>query len=536
MSATSARQNTAGLQVEGLSVRIEGRPLVDGVSFAVRPGRCLALLGESGAGKTLTVRALLGLLPEGAESDAAVLEIDGVDARGLGERAWRTVRGARIALVSQDALVSLDPLRRIGAEVAEPLEIHRRRSGLTRDARSEQVRALLGAVAIPDPVRRMRQYPHELSGGLRQRALIASALAASPAVLVADEPTTALDATVQARVLDLLREIADRGTAVVLVSHDIGAVRRIADDVVVLKDGVVVERGTAAQVLATPVQEYTRELVRAGSIAPRTGRAEPGGVVLRAIGVGKSFDRPVLQDASFVLRQGMTLGVVGESGSGKTTLARILVGVERPDAGTLERSESTPRVQLVPQNPLGAFDPRWTVGRSLREALEAGGVRRGLRAERAAALLAEVGLDPELARRRPLQLSGGQRQRAAIARALAANPEVLVLDEPVSALDATVRARILTLLVRLQRDRGLTMVLISHDLDVVAAVADEVLVLRDGIVVEQGRVAEIFTDPRHPFTRALIEAGAGGAGRHGSVADVDPGRGGQDAGEQLDLP
>ena len=537
MTAAAERGEAGGLRVEGLSVRIGGRTLVDDVSFAVRPGRCLALLGESGAGKSLTVRALLGLLPDGAESDATALDVDGVDTRGLGERAWRTVRGARIALVSQDALIALDPLRRIGAEVAEPLEIHRGRNGLTRHARSERVRALLGAVAIPDPTHRARQYPHELSGGLRQRALIASALAASPAVLLADEPTTALDATVQARVLDLLREIADRGTAVVLVSHDIGAVRRIADDVVVLKDGAVVERGTAEQVLAIPAQEYTRELVRAGSLAARrAARGEAGGVVLRAIGVGKSFDRPVLQDASFVLRRGTTLGVVGESGSGKTTLARVLVGVEHPDTGTLERPESTPRVQLVPQNPLGAFDPRWTIGRSLREALEAGGVRRGLRPARAAALLDEVGLDPELARRRPLQLSGGQRQRAAIARALAANPEVLVLDEPVSALDATVRARILSLLDRLQRDRGLTMVLISHDLDVVAAIADEVLVLRDGIVVEQGPVAEIFADPRHPFTRALIEAGAGGARRRGSVADLDPGRGGQGSGEQLDLP
>lgn len=536
MNAVAEGQVAARLRVQGLSVRIAGRLVVDDVSFAVGPGHCLALLGESGAGKSLTARALLGLLPDGAESDAEVLDIDGVDASQLGDRTWRALRGARIALVSQDALVSLDPLRRVGAEVAEPLEIHRRGSGLSRGARSERVRALLAAVAVPDPARRARQYPHELSGGLRQRALIASALAASPAVLVADEPTTALDATVQARVLDLLRQIADRGTAVVLVSHDIGAVRRIADDVVVMKDGAVVERGTAEQVLTAPAEDYTKELVQAGVLAPRAGKAVADGILLRAAGVGKSFDRPVLQNVSFVLRRGTTLGVVGESGSGKTTLARILVGVERADAGRLERSGPVPRVQLVPQNSLGAFDPRWSIGRSLREALEAGGVRRPLRADRVAALLAEVGLDPELAGRRPIQLSGGQRQRAAIARALAADPEVLVLDEPVSALDATVRARILGLLDRLQRDRGLTMVLISHDLDVVAAVADDVLVLRDGAVVEQGRVAEIFSVPRHPFTRALIEAGVGAGRRRSSVADVDPGRGGQDAGEQLDLP
>ncbi|MDR6868408.1 peptide/nickel transport system ATP-binding protein [Microbacterium resistens] len=536
-------QRVEGLRVEGLRVRVAGRTVVDGVSFDAAPGECVAIVGESGAGKTLTARALLGLLPEGAESDADTLDIAGVDARGLPERGWRALRGARIGLVSQDALVSLDPLRRVGAEVAEPLEIHRRQG---RAARSERVRELLAAVAVSEPARRARQYPHELSGGLRQRALIASALAASPAVLIADEPTTALDATVQLRVLDLLRSIADRGTALVLVSHDIGAVRRIADRVVVMKDGAVVEQGPTERVLTAPAYAYTAELVRAGSIVPQADAGADasagagdgaGDVVLRAIGVGKSFDRPILRDASFVLRAGATLGVVGESGSGKTTLARILVGVETPDEGRVERGAEKRSVQLVHQNPLGAFDPRWTIGRSLREALAAGGVPRRDRAEQVLALLAEVGLDPELARRRPIQLSGGQRQRAAIARALAADPRILVLDEPVSALDATVRRRILTLLVRLQQERGLTMVLVSHDLGVVAAVADEVLVLRDGEVVEQGTVREVFSAPRHPFTQELIAAATGGgAGSAPSVADIDPGRGGEDAGEQLDLP
>ncbi|MGN8027952.1 ATP-binding cassette domain-containing protein [Microbacterium sp. 22242] len=494
------------LRVEGLRIGIDRRMLVDDVSFAVAPGECVALVGESGAGKSLTVRALLGLLPEHAAVSAETLEVDGVDVRRLPEREWRALRGARIALVSQDALVSLDPLRRIGAEVAEPLEIH---GSLRRAERGVRVRELLTDVAMPDPERRARQRPHELSGGLRQRALIASALAAEPVVLVADEPTTALDATVQARVLSLLRRIADEGTAVVFVSHDMAAVRRVADRVVVLRDGRVVEQGLTEGLLAAPQDAYTRELVLAAAPAPRTPPAGQAPVLATVTGVGKSFDRPVLRGVSFDLRRGRTLGVVGESGSGKTTLARILLGAERADSGTVSwGGGARPRIQLVHQNPLGALDPRWTIGRSLREALAAGGVPRAERAARTADLLREVGLDLSLAERRPAALSGGQRQRAAIARALAAEPEVLVLDEPVSALDATVRTRILALLDRLQRDRGLTMLLVSHDLGVIASVADDLLVMQDGAVVEQGPAAAVLRDPQHPFTRELLAASA----------------------------
>ncbi|MDQ4213045.1 ABC transporter ATP-binding protein [Microbacterium capsulatum] len=500
----------SALRVAGLRIRLGGRTLVDGVSFDAAPGECVALVGESGAGKSLTVRALLGLSPAGADVSADELTVDGTDARARAERGWRELRGSRIALVSQDALVSLDPLRRIGAEVAEPLEIH---GTVPREDRGARVRALLEAVAMPDPDRRARQHPHELSGGLRQRALIASALAAAPAVLIADEPTTALDATVQARVLDLLRRIADDGTAVVLVSHDMAAVRRVADRIVVLRGGAVVEQGPAEVVLSNPAVAYTRELVAAASPEVRAEPAPAASVLGAAQGLGKSFDRPVLRDVSFAVHEGRTLGVVGESGSGKTTLARILIGVERPDHGTLAwRDGARPRIQLVHQNPLGAFDPRWSIGRSLREALAAGGVPRAARPARVAELLREVDLDPALAGRRPAALSGGQRQRAAIARALAADPAVLVLDEPVSALDATVRARVLALLDRLQRERGLTMVLVSHDLDVIAAVADEVLVMQDGAVVEQGSAAQVFADPQHPFTRELLAASGSASG------------------------
>lgn len=492
------------LDLRGLRIAFGDTVVVDDVSFTVDRGECVAIVGESGAGKSLTARALLGLLPAEATVRMQHLRVDGTDAALLTEAAWRGLRGAHIGLVSQDALVSLDPLRRIGAEVAEPLRLHRRVRG--RRETANRVRALLERVWMPDADRRARQHPHQLSGGLRQRALIASAIAASPAVLVADEPTTALDATVQARILDLLRGIADAGTAVVFISHDIAAVRRLADRVLVMKDGAVVEEGPVARVLGEPRHPYTRELIAATSHTPRRMREEAAPAVLVADAVSRSFGgTAAVADASFRIAEGRTLGIVGESGSGKTTLARMIVGVERPDTGAL-RWSGTRRVQLVHQNPRGAFDPRWTVARSLREALEAGGVPWRERAGRVTALLAEVGLDPEIADRRPSALSGGQRQRAAIARALAADPDVLVLDEPVSALDPSVRERVLRLLARLQQERRLTMVLVSHDLDVVGAVADDVLVMQDGRIVEQGATERVFAAPQHPFTRELLAA------------------------------
>ncbi|WP_341974440.1 ABC transporter ATP-binding protein [Microbacterium sp. LTA6] len=495
----------SALEVRDLSVRIGGARPVESVSFTVEPGECVAIVGESGAGKSLTAAALLGLTPHVARVSATRLVVDGVDARLFGEHEWRRLRGERIALVSQDALVSLDPLRTIGAEIAEPLAIHRQLAGTQRRTR---VLELLDAVAMPEPARRIRQYSHELSGGLRQRALIASALAGDPAVLIADEPTTALDATVQARILDLLRGIADAGTAVVFISHDFEAVRRVADRVLVMRDGRVVESGAVADVLEAPQHEYTRRLIAATMHEPRPAVDAGGELVFSSVAASKAFGAmPAVVGATFSVHRGRTLGIVGESGSGKTTLARMIVGVEHPDAGELRRNGAQ-RVQLVHQNPLGAFDPRWTIGRSLREALAAGRVPRSQRSSRVAGLLVEVGLDPALAGRRPSALSGGQRQRAAIARTLAADPDVLVLDEPVSALDPSVRERILHLLRRLQRERGLTIIFVSHDLDVIAAIADDVLVMQDGRIVEQGATGAVFAAPQHPFTRELLAASA----------------------------
>lgn len=496
-----------GIRVDGLSVSFGGRVVVNDVSFAVEPGRILAVVGESGAGKSLAVRTLLGLAPRGATVTASGLHIAGADVTHADERTWRRMRGARVGLVTQDALGALDPLRTVGAEVAEPLSIHTRLRGADRATR--MIAALTDA-GIPDAAARATQRPGELSGGLRQRAVIASAVVAGPAVLVADEPTTALDATVQRRVLALLRSLADDGRAVVIVSHDLGAVAAIADDIAVMRAGRIIEVGTAQRVIESPLSDYTRQLWAAGRRHPPRHREAGADSVplLAAHGVTRRFGaRVAVDDVSLVVHAGRTLGIVGESGSGKTTLARLLVGADRPDVGTVrvDAPGRKPR-QFVAQNPRAAFNPTWSVGRSLREALRSAGVPRAARAARVEALLREVELDPALAGRRPSTLSGGQLQRAAIARALATDPRILVLDEPLSALDVSVGARILALLARLRTERTLALVMISHDLGVVGEIADDVIVMKDGRIVESGETATVFGDPRHPFTRELLAA------------------------------
>ncbi|MCK2218977.1 ABC transporter ATP-binding protein [Actinomadura sp. ATCC 31491] len=515
------------VSVEDLRVGFGGREVVRGVSLSVAPGECVAVVGESGSGKSVTARTLLGLAGPGAEVRAAAFTVGGRDARAFGPGDWRRLRGRFAGLVLQDALVSLDPLRTAGAEIAEVLATH----GVTaRSGRAARVLELLEAVGVPEPELRAGQRPHQLSGGLRQRVLIASAVAADPALIIADEPTTALDVTVQAQILRLLAERKAAGTALLLISHDLAVVASIADRVLVMKDGRVVEAGRAADVLAAPAHEYTRSLLAAvpsaasrgtrlatGGPLPRPAPRDGAAPVLAGTGLVRSYGpRRAVDEVSFALRPGETLGVVGESGSGKTTLARLALALLEPDRGAVtldggpwsglresRRRPSRPRVQLVSQNPLDSFDPRHTVGRLVAEPLR---LPRRERRARVLGLLERVGLPAGTAARHPRELSGGQRQRVAVARALGPRPDVLVCDEPVSALDVSVQAQVLDLLADVQAEYGTAMVFISHDLGVVHHVADRVLVMKDGRVVEEGDVREVFAGPRHPYTRELVAA------------------------------
>ncbi|MGW4364121.1 dipeptide ABC transporter ATP-binding protein [Nocardia takedensis] len=537
-------ERTAIVRVRDLVVAFPGarRPAVDGLSFDLIPGRCHALVGESGSGKSVTARSLLGLAGSGAETRAAELAFADRDLRGLRPDQWRALRGRHIGVVLQDALVSLDPLRTIRQEVAEALR-PATRFGRRRADTDREVIALLAAAGIPEPHTRLGQYSHELSGGLRQRALIATAVARDPEVIIADEPTTALDATVQRQILDLLRARAAAGAAVLLISHDLSLVAEIADTVTVMREGVAVEQGTPAEVFARPGHPYTRALLRAvptaeargfrlsdpddgaaGTRRPLPPRRVSDRIVLRARGIGKTFPgragpgRRALHEVDLEVRRSETLGVVGESGSGKTTLLRIVLGLLTPDTGTVlldeqpwnplserARRSRRHRVQFISQDPLSSFDPRYPVARLLTDGIAVS--RRGP-ADRHTVdgLLDAVGLDREVARRRPIHLSGGQRQRVAIARALAADPEILVCDEPVSALDVSVQAQVLDLIADLQDRFGTSVLFVSHDLGVVHHVSDRVVVLEHGRVVERGEVTEVYRDPAHPYTRALLEA------------------------------
>jgi len=531
------------LAVDNLRVSFGGREVVKGISFTARRGRCLAIVGESGSGKSVTARTLVGLTGPGSEVRSDRIELDGLDLSAPSERAWRSIRGCDIGFILQDALVSLDQLRRVGDEIAEPLRVH---GWGTAASRARKAVDLLDSVGVPEPAVKARQRPYELSGGLRQRALIASAIALDPKLVVADEPTTALDVTVQAQVLDLLAEAKARGTAIIMISHDLSVVARLADEVAVMRDGEIVEHGPVHEVLRDPRHAYTRALLDAipsehtrgtrlvrparGEDAPRRTRTpiDRGRPVLEAKRLSKVYrgpdkvDRTVVDDVSFQLFAGETLGIVGESGSGKTTTAGIVLSLIAPTAGevllhgeawsTLPPRRRRPlrkQIGVIYQDPLSSFDPRWPVGRIVVDALAMGRrppSSRSAARERAVRLLEQVGLGEQHLDAAPLRLSGGQQQRVAIARALAPEPEVIICDEPVSALDVSIQAQVLDLLTDLQDELGVSYLFISHDLGVIHHMSDRIVVMKDGRVVESGAADEVFHRPRHPYTQRLLTA------------------------------
>ena len=523
------------LEVADLSVAFGPSEVVRGLSFTVRPGETVALVGESGSGKSVTCLAVMGLLPKAdARITGGRAVFAGRDLLRLPDRDLRAIRGDRIGMVFQEPMTSLNPVVTIGLQLTEALTTHR---GLGRRAARQRAAEMLELVGLDAPERRLAQYPHELSGGMRQRVMLAMAMLLEPALLIADEPTTALDVTVQAQILALMRDLQRRfGTSLLLVSHDMGVVAGMADRVLVLRHGRLVESGESAALFAEPKAPYTRELLAA---VPRIDTPSPARPVppvptpiLRLDGVAKRFGQGrrwwpgrghavrAVDGVALSIGIGETLALVGESGSGKSTLGRLVARLEEPDAGRIEvagqditraRGASLRRarraVQMVFQDPYASLDPRFTIGATLTEPMTIHGLAQGRDAgDRAAALLRRVGLPPEALRRYPHQFSGGQRQRIAIARAIAAEPRLIVADEPTSALDVSVQAQVLSLLEDLQAELGLSFLFISHDLAVVRRVSHRIAVMRAGRILELAPADRLFAQPLHPYTRALLAA------------------------------
>ena len=502
---------------------------VKGISLHVNAGETVAIVGESGSGKSQTMMAAMRLLASNGEA-TGVVDYRGRNLLTLGKSDINRIRGRKISMIFQEPMTSLDPLYSIGSQLMEPIRRHRGLSGA--EARTEAIR-LLDLVHIPHPERRMKAYPHELSGGQRQRVMIAMALANDPDILIADEPTTALDVTIQAQILVLLAELQARlGMAIVFITHDLGIVRRFADRVYVMQSGVVVENGDTETIFTASQHPYTRMLLA----AEPTGRKAPppaGAALLLEgrnvevvfrIGGGFLAGQPIIIRAvdriSVALRKGQTIGIVGESGSGKSTLGRALlkllpsegvVRFESIDISKADRSHMTPlrrELQVVFQDPFGSLSPRMTVGQIVTEGLlvHEPALSAKSRDGRAVEALKEVGLDPNARNRYPHEFSGGQRQRIAIARAMILKPKVVVLDEPTSALDRSVQKQIVELLRTLQRSHDLSYLFISHDLAVVRAMADYIIVMKSGVIVEEGPTEAIFDHPRDQYTQALMAA------------------------------
>ena len=531
------------LDVRGLRIAFGGKAVVRGIDFQIAPGEKLALVGESGSGKTVSALSLLGLVQNADISGTAVfsdasLGAGSRDLLALPEQVLRGIRGKEIAMVFQEPMTALNALFTVGDQIAEVLELH---EGLSKAAAREVAVQLLADTGIPEPARRAQAFPHQLSGGQRQRAMIAMALACGPRLLLADEPTTALDVTLRGQILDLLESLRHRkGMAVLVITHDLNLVRRFADRVAVMENGCIVEQGSVDEVFAAPKHPYTRRLIdsrpqrdviEAGANAP--GRPP----VMQAKGLRVGYPVPLpglrgwfrrgefvaVQGADFSISEGRTLGVIGESGSGKSTLALAALGLLRFQgsldvAGGRWQARAAANqmlrqaVQVVFQDPFSSLSPRMTIEEIVGEGLliHAPGLSTGVRQVRVRQTLADVGLTqdlfPGLLERYPHEFSGGQRQRIAIARSLIVQPKLLVLDEPTSALDVTIQQQILQLLQTLQRDRGLSYLLITHDVDVIRAMAHAVLVMKDGAVVESGPVHQVLDAPQHTYTRMLVAA------------------------------
>jgi peptide/nickel transport system ATP-binding protein len=561
VNAVATTAGTPALQVDGLHVRFGGRTVLEALSFAVHPGEVLGVAGESGSGKSVTALAVARLLPRNAES-AGRVQLGPVDLATLDEPALCRLRGRDLSLVFQEPATALNPLHSIGRQVAETVRVH---AGANRAEAFARAAEVLRSVGLPPERVPLERYPHELSGGQRQRVAIALAIAMTPKVLIADEPTTALDVTTQAQVLRLLRERVDEtGMGLVIVSHDLAVLATLADRVVVLRDGRLVEAGDVARVLRAPETPYVRDLLAGSRLRPATGAAprpvEPvthgsptaaaapappaAGPLLVAENLVCDYGAPggkrfrALDGVGLAVHPGERVGLVGESGAGKTTLVRALLGLERPTAGHVRIGGTDPHaassgelraarrlVQAVFQDPYGSLNPRHRVERIVAEPwhLLDAPLPAAERRARVEALLASVGLGPDAADRFPHAFSGGQRQRIAIARALAVEPRVVVLDEAVSALDATLRRQILELLEALRARFGLAWLFVSHDLDVIRAVTDRVVVLQAGRIVESGPTARVLASPEHPYTQALLAASPD-IDRALAARGFDPGR------------
>jgi peptide/nickel transport system ATP-binding protein len=511
----------------------DGRPVVGNISFDVRPGETMCLVGESGSGKSVTSLAVMGLLPRTAlRPTGGEILLDGENLLAATDRRLRALRATSMAMIFQEPMTALNPTVRVGAQIDEVLRAHTK---LNTTERRRRALGMLEEVHLPDVDRIYQSFPHQMSGGQRQRIMIAMALILRPRLLIADEPTTALDVTTQKQILSLIRELRqNHGTAVLFITHDMGVVKEIADRVTVMRHGAIVESGPEPQVLAAPREDYTRRLLAAvPSLVPRRPRSAAEGKILLSVrGLGKVYRSQTLWGAArevvalrqvdFALRAGRTLGVVGESGSGKSTVARCAIGLTEPSEGSVELDGGTlaggaprqlkawrRRIQMIFQDPYRSLNPRIRVGDSIAEGPTNYGVSRREALGEARRLLELVGLPADSATRYPHQFSGGQRQRIAIARALAMKPDVLVADEAVSALDVSVQAQVLDLLRDIQERLGIGILFITHDLRVAAQICDDVLVMKSGFVVEQGTAEEVLSRPQADYTRLLCDAAPG---------------------------